>query len=126
MNISTYNQIKELMPKFDQIAVECVETWNKFEELTKGKETLDETDFEQIAQIIADFETKKANSQILENLQNAKKEKAISETKLNFEEIKELLGDKKYSKITDKDFYNSILNQTIPNSKDQVKTLFED
>ena len=126
MKIEIYNQIKEKLPKFDQIAVECIETWNKFEETVQNKEILDETDFEKIAQIIADFELKKENCQILENLQKAKMEKAINSTKLNFDEIKALLGDKKYSKTKDSDFYNSILNQTITSSKDEVKTLFED
>lgn len=126
MKIEIYNQIKEKMPKFEQIFTECLESYNKFEEITKDKEILDETDFEKIAQIIANFELKKENSQILENLKNAKIEKIANSTKLSFDEIKSFLGDKKYSKVKDIQFYNSILNQTLTSSKDKVEKLFED
>ena len=122
MKTIIYNQICEKYPKFQPLIL--WELFNfKFSLITE----LSENDWQEIDQILVDFEEKekteieeKTQKEIILQIEKLKDEKIRNQIKLNFEEIKEIIGNEKFSKKKDSDFCKYILEQTEANQRPKL------
>ena len=127
MKTIIYNQICEKYPKFQPLIL--WELFNfKFSLITE----LSENDWQEIDQILVDFEEKekteieeKTQKEIILQIEKLKDEKIRNQIKLNFEEIKEIIGNEKFSKKKDSDFCKYILEQTEAKSKTKIDKLLK-
>jgi len=126
MKTIIYNQICEKYPKFQPLIL-----WNLFSSKFSLAAELSENDWEEIDQILTDFEEKenkeiaeKTQKEIILKIEKLKDEKIRNQIKLNFDEIKEIIGKRKFSKKKNKEFCEYLLKQTESKSKTKIDRLF--
>lgn len=125
MKTIIYNQICEKYPKFQPLIL-----WELFNFKFSLTTELSENDWQEIDQILADFEEtekketeEKTQKEIILEIEKLKDEKIRNQIKLNFEEIKEIIGNEKFSKNKNEEFCKYILAQTETKSKIKIDKL---
>ena len=126
MKTIIYNQICEKYPKFQPLIL-----WNLFSSKFSLSKELSENNWQEIDQILTDFEEKekiemeeKTQKEMILQVEKLKDEKIKNQIKLNFDEVSEIIGKRKFSKKKDSDFYKYILEQTEAKSKTKIDRLF--
>lgn len=105
--------------------------WKLFDFKFSLKTELSENDWEEIDQILTDFEEKekaemeeKTQKEMILEIEKLKDEKIRNQIKLNFDEVSEIISKRKFSKRKDSDFWKYILDQTESKSKTKIDRLF--
>lgn len=126
MKTIIYNQICQKYPKIQPLIL-----WNLFSSKFSLKTELSENDWQEIDQILVDFEEKekketeeKTQKEIILQIEKLKDEKIRNQIRLSFEQVSEIIGKRKFSKKKNEEFCEYLLAQTESKSKTKIDKLF--